>query len=123
MHHETRAVTRELTLRIVGRLRHGPARFNELGRLVDAPSPPMLSKYLKKLQRDGLVERHVIQLGPPAITTYELTALGRSMIEPASAMLGWMDGHRDQIEAAREMSNVRRAVETVVLADDYNNNH
>jgi len=108
MNSETRTVTRELTLRILCRLQHGPARFNELARLLDAPSPPLLSKHLKKLMRDGIVERHVHQLGPPAITSYLLTDLGRSMLEPATAMLQWVDNHRGQIETAREMDNMRR---------------
>lgn len=107
MQRETRALTREFTLRIIMHLQHGPARFNELGRLSGAPHPPLLSRHLKKMQRDDLIARHVHQLGPPAVVSYQLTDLGRSMLPPATAMVSWIDEHRDELVATRQISMLR----------------
>lgn len=97
----TRAVTSQLTMRIVRALAMGPLRFNQIDRAIQAPNAPALSKNLKKMLRDGLIERHVARLGPPACVSYSLTTLGRDMAEPASALLGWVEANAPQIEAAR----------------------
>lgn len=97
-----RAITSQLTLRIVRALSRGPLRFNQLDRAINAPNAPFLSKHLKKLVRDGIVVRHVDRLGPPAIVRYELTALGRDLSTPASTLLAWVESNAPQIEAARE---------------------
>jgi DNA-binding HxlR family transcriptional regulator len=98
----TRAVTSQLTMRIVRALRRGPKRFNEIDRAVDAPNAPVLSKHLKKMVRDGLIVRHVHRLGPPAIVSYELTALGVDFARHAMPLMDWLDAHTAEIQAARD---------------------
>jgi len=97
-----RAVTSTLTLRIVHALWRGPLRFNAIERAALAVHPPQLSRHLKKMARDGLITRCVVALGPPAHIEYALTPLGTTLASPASELLGWVDEHADQVEAARE---------------------
>lgn len=101
----TRVTTSQLSLRIVRALAAaGTLRFNELDRAANARSAPVLSKQLKRLRRDGIVERHVIKLGPPAITEYSLTPLGIDLSKASNAFMSWLDAHGPEIAANREHS-------------------
>jgi DNA-binding HxlR family transcriptional regulator len=77
-------------------------RFNALERASDAPNPVRLSDHLKKLVRDGIVVRRVIQVGPPAVTEYSLTELGADLAKPASALIAWTEAHAAEVEASRQ---------------------
>jgi DNA-binding HxlR family transcriptional regulator len=48
----------------------------------------MLTRTLKVLERDGLVERTVRSTSPPQVD-YALTAFGRSLAEPVRALAQW----------------------------------
>jgi DNA-binding HxlR family transcriptional regulator len=61
------------------------------------------------LRRDGLVERRVIDLGPPARVEYSLTPLGADLARPASAMVTWVDCRMPEVEVARERYRVLQA--------------
>lgn len=98
----TRAVTSQMTFKIVRALQRGRLRFNAIERSVNPPNPVQLSKHLKKMQRDGLIVRHVIQLGPPAHIEYALTQLGADLAKPAAALMDWVEANVDHIRAARD---------------------
>src|SRR5918997_5594166 len=76
------------TVLVVGTLAEGPRRFNELRREIPSVSQRMLTPTLRNLERDGLVSRTVTPSIPPRVD-YELTPLGRSLLEPVSALTGW----------------------------------
>ena len=76
----------------------------------------MFSRHLKKLMRDGIIERRVLTFGPPARTEYSLSVLGRDLSAPASAMLQWIERNTDQIQAARA-SNKRKADDAPAVSD------
>ena len=86
-----------LVVSILGR---GPMRFNELKRAVDGVSQRMLTLTLRALERDGLVTRTVFPSVPPRVD-YELTALGRSLLSPVSALTAWALDHRGDINNAQ----------------------
>lgn len=88
------------TLYVVGALRGGPRRFSELKRDVDGVSQRMLTLTLRGLERDGLVTRTVFPSIPPRVD-YELTELGRTLLEPVAVLINWVDRSRPSIEAAR----------------------
>jgi DNA-binding HxlR family transcriptional regulator len=69
------------TVYVVGHLRGGPMRFNEIRRAIGGISQRMLTLTLRGLERDGLVTRTVYPTIPPRVD-YELTELGRTLIEP-----------------------------------------
>ncbi|GAA1037035.1 hypothetical protein GCM10009557_49440 [Virgisporangium ochraceum] len=76
-------------------LEHGPRRFSELRVPIRGVTAKALTKSLRGLERDGLVSR-VAGLG------YELTPLGRSILEPLDAMCAWAREHWDELIDARE---------------------
>lgn len=93
-----------LMVRTLGR---GPVRFNELRRQIGDISQKMLSSTLKSLERDGLVSRTVVPTVPPQVS-YELTDLGRELLIPVSAIIGWTIDNTDLIVAARRSYDAQR---------------
>jgi DNA-binding HxlR family transcriptional regulator len=85
---------------IVGYLRDGPLRFNELRRSIEGISQRMLTLTLRGLERDGLVTRTIFPTIPPRVD-YELTDLGRTLLEPVLAISQWAECHREEIQASR----------------------
>src|SRR6202521_4720499 len=88
------------TVLVVGELGDGPKRFNELRRALGSISQRMLTLTLRGLERDGLVTRTVFPTIPPRVD-YELTRLGRSLLEPVSGLGTWARQNRAAIENAR----------------------
>ena len=81
--------------------KQGPMRFNELRKALGSISQRMLTLTLRGLERDGLVTRTVTPTNPPRVD-YELTRLGRSLLEPVSELGLWARKHRAAIEDARQ---------------------
>jgi DNA-binding HxlR family transcriptional regulator len=89
------------TILVVGELGNGPRRFNEIRRSLGSISQRMLTLTLRGLERDGLVLRTVFPTVPPRVE-YELTALGRSLLEPVSGLGLWARQNRAAIQSARQ---------------------
>ena len=85
---------------VVVSLQDGPVRFSGLLRGVDGISRRMLTRTLRLLERDGLVERQVFPTTPPSVE-YSLTDLGRTLIEPVAALRDWSSAHFADVERAR----------------------
>ena len=89
---ECRAVS-ELLSRVLGKwsvlvvsvLADGSLRFSEIRRALGSISQRMLTLTLRGLERDGLVTRTVTPSIPPRVD-YELTALGRSLIDTVNGL-------------------------------------
>jgi DNA-binding HxlR family transcriptional regulator len=97
------------TVLVVSTLGAGPKRFNELRKALGSISQRMLTLTLRGLERDGLVTRTVFPTIPPRVD-YELTKLGRSLLEPVSELGLWARKHRAAIEDARaRFDNAKRA--------------
>ena len=75
-------------------------RFAELRRRMPGVSQKMLSQTLGNLVADGLVERRVEPVVPPAVH-YSLTPLGRSLALPLETLREWAEGHMSQIDDRR----------------------
>lgn len=91
------------TVMLVGALSDGPMRYNALRRIVDGISQRMLTLSLKGLVQDGLVTRTLYPTIPPRVD-YELTDLGRTLIEPLMTLFEWARTHRPAIDVARAQS-------------------
>ena len=89
------------TVLVVGELGNGVKRFNEIRRALGSISQRMLTLTLRGLERDGLVTRTVFPTVPPRVD-YELTKLGRSLLEPVSELGLWARKHRPAIQDARQ---------------------
>ena len=85
---------------IISMLGDGPRRFNELKRMVNGISQRMLTISLRGLERDGLITRTVTPTTPPRVD-YELTGLGRSLLQPVSALSAWALDNRSAIQRAQ----------------------
>ena len=89
------------TTLVIYLLARGRQRYGDLHRQIGGISQKMLTQTLRKLERDGLVHRHVYPEVPPR-TEYELTVLGHTLIEPMGALCGWAEGHLGELEQARK---------------------
>jgi DNA-binding HxlR family transcriptional regulator len=85
---------------IIGSLRAGPRRYTEVARRIEGVSPKMLTQTLRGLERDGLISRTVHAAVPPRVD-YELTDLGRSLLQLVSALEDWAETHIEDVQAAR----------------------
>jgi DNA-binding HxlR family transcriptional regulator len=88
------------TVLVVSTLGDGPKRFNELRKALGSISQRMLTLTLRALERDGLVTRTVFPTIPPRVD-YELTRLGRSLLDPVNALGSWARKYRPTIQDAR----------------------
>jgi DNA-binding HxlR family transcriptional regulator len=89
------------TVLVVSTLGDGAKRFNELRKALGSISQRMLTLTLRGLERDGLVTRTVFPTNPPRVD-YELTRLGRSLLDPVSELGLWARKNRPAIAQARE---------------------
>lgn len=69
-------------------LRDGKKRFSEIQAMVPEATGKMLTKQLRELEADGLIERRVYPVVPPK-TEYSLTEFGRSAIPLIMDMSEW----------------------------------
>lgn len=88
------------TLTIVTLLRHDRLRFNEIKREAGI-SQKTLTLTLRELERDGFVSRTMFATIPPRVD-YELTLLGRELLELADSLRLFAAKNADQVLAARE---------------------
>jgi DNA-binding HxlR family transcriptional regulator len=89
------------SVQIVALLGDGPMRFSELRRSIEGISQRMLTLTLRGLERDGLITRTVFPEIPPRVE-YELTRLGKTLLDPISALADWAEEYRTSIQEARE---------------------
>ncbi len=94
-------VASKWTALAIGALENGPVRFGEMKRELEGISQKMLTQTLRALERDGLVTRTVYPTVPLRVE-YELTDLGRSVIEPLAALRSWAQQNYDSVAEARE---------------------
>jgi len=91
------------TILVLGALRRSPSlRYNELTRAVTGISQRMLTLTLKRLEENGLVKRTIFATVPPRVD-YELTPMGRTLIEPLRSLLDWSLEHRAAMAEARRV--------------------
>jgi DNA-binding HxlR family transcriptional regulator len=79
----------------------GTLRFGELRRRMGPVSQKMLTKTLRQLERDGLVNRVVYPAVPPKVE-YRLTPLGRALGKAVCGMWAWAGRHITDVERARK---------------------
>jgi DNA-binding HxlR family transcriptional regulator len=82
-------------------LRHGPRRPGELREHIGGISQKVLTETLRRLEFNGLVARRAYAGSPPRVE-YELTALGRTLLNPIEAFGAWAFDHGDEVMAAQD---------------------
>jgi len=96
------------SLYVVARLGDGPQRFTELKRSIDGVSQRMLTVTLRGLERDGILTRTVYEVMPPHVS-YELTDMGRTLLQATAPLIDWSMRHLSRIDAARADYDARLA--------------
>lgn len=89
------------SLHVMSELCESPKRFNDLRRAIPQVSQKSLTNTLRRLERNGVIGRHIVSSRPIAIQ-YRITALGKSMRDPIDAILQWAVDNMDQIVQARD---------------------
>lgn len=78
----------------------GPQRYSQLARTIAGVSQKMLTQTVRSLERDGMLTRSVTATVPVTVT-YELTALGRSLLVVFAELKDWAESHMGAVLEAR----------------------
>ena len=89
------------TVLVMNALQSDTRRYSELTKILKGITQKVLTETLRKLERDGIVERKVYPVVPPR-TEYKLTPLGLSLLEATDRMAQWAVRHSDEVASARE---------------------
>lgn len=87
----------------------GPHRFNAIKRRLEGVTQKALTQCLRRLERNGLVSRHVISFSPVAVQ-YEITPLGQTLRLPFRQLHDWTLANLSEVEAARQQFDGRSDV-------------
>ena len=94
-------VANKWSVMILTLLNENTMRFNEMKRSMEGITHKALTQALRKMERNGLINRTVLPTSPVAVE-YTITELGRSLQKPFSAMYDWAINHLELIEKAQE---------------------
>ncbi|MEM6255983.1 MAG: helix-turn-helix domain-containing protein [Cyanobacteria bacterium P01_D01_bin.156] len=92
---------------VIGALEGKVMRFGELKRFCEGISQKMLTQTLRKLERDGLIQRTLYTDVLPIKTEYQLTKLGESLLPIVQATKLWAEDNLHQIEENRVLYDER----------------
>ena len=81
-------------------LEERPQRYSQLARTIAGVSQKMLTQTLRTLERDGMLTRSVTATVPVTVT-YELTALGRSLLIVFAQLKAWAESNMGAVLEAR----------------------
>lgn len=89
-------------------LDYGPFRYAVLQKLINALVPPgehmisqrIMTLQLRELERDGLVNRAVIEADSPQVVEYSLTQFGSAFLGQAVGVIAWINKHADDAMTA-----------------------
>jgi DNA-binding HxlR family transcriptional regulator len=88
------------SMMVLAVLDDGPHRFNAIRRRLEGVTQKALTQCLRRLERNGLVARHVISLSPVAVQ-YDITPLGRTLQQPFRQLYEWTQVSLPMVEEAR----------------------
>lgn len=94
-------VANKWSVMILTLLAEKPTRFNEIKRRLEGITHKALTQALRRLERNGLIAREVINSSPVAVE-YSITELGRTLQVPFGAVYEWSIRHLEEIERARD---------------------
>jgi DNA-binding HxlR family transcriptional regulator len=101
VHEMLERIADKWTLLAIDALEDGPRRFGEVRRRVGRVSQKMLTKTLRQLERDGLVDRHVFAEVPPRVE-YSLTPRGRALGAAVCDVWRWAARYAAEVRKSRE---------------------
>ena len=93
------------TIMVVGSLSKGTLRYNEIQRRASGISQRMLTRTLKRLEADGIVNRTIFPTVPPRVD-YELTQLGQTLRGALVPLQIWASENKETIMQNRKLEGV-----------------
>ena len=96
------------SIMVLTMLGFGPHRFNAIKKQLEGISQKALTDTLRKLERNGVVNRKVLPTSPVGVE-YELTPLGQSLRAHVMALYMWTEENGDEISRARAAFDARAA--------------
>jgi DNA-binding HxlR family transcriptional regulator len=99
---------------IIRCLEGAPRRFSELRVPLHGITAKVLTKSLRELERDGLVQR-TSHPEPERRVVYALTPLGRSLLQPMNAACAWMREHWEELLDAREATDYAKSSPSMMV--------
>ncbi|MCG7572150.1 helix-turn-helix transcriptional regulator [Phaeobacter sp. CNT1-3] len=93
-------VTGKWRMIVILALEDEPKRFGDLKRCIGDITQSVLTENLRGLQRDGYLTR-TVEPGPPVAVSYELTPLGRSLLDLLKPLVYWSHEQMDEVRAQR----------------------
>ncbi|GAB2646045.1 helix-turn-helix domain-containing protein [Prescottella soli] len=88
------------SLAVLNELCERPSRFNELRRAIPSVTQKSLTATLRRLERNGIIERELLSSRPVAVE-YRITPLGKTLRHPVDVLLDWAEMHMSEIHDAR----------------------
>lgn len=95
-----------LVIVMLERMPERRARFSVLKRSIPGISQRMLTATLRSLECDGMLTRHVYPEIPPRVE-YQLTTLGKELMDPVSGLVAWLQGQWPVIRRSRAQFDAR----------------
>lgn len=89
------------SLQVLDELCEQPLRFNELRRAIPVVTQKSLTTTLRRLERNGMVERILVSSRPVAVE-YRIAPLGKTLQDLIDALLQWTNVNMPGVERARE---------------------
>jgi DNA-binding HxlR family transcriptional regulator len=78
----------------------GPQRFSRLKSEIEGITQKSLTQTLRRLERNGMIQRRVIDTSPVAVE-YRITDLGRTLEAPITMLQAWSVEALPEVEEAR----------------------
>ncbi len=94
-------VTQKWAILVLTFLCEEPKRFNALKRRLDGITQKALTDTLRRLERNGLVNRCVATASPIAVV-YSITPLGRTLQAPFKSLFDWALVHQSDLRDAQD---------------------
>lgn len=89
------------SLQVLDRLCEQPSRFNELRRAIPVITQKSLTATLRRLERNGMVDRVIVNTRPLAVE-YRISSLGTTLQDLIDALLRWTTVTMPDVERARD---------------------
>ena len=90
---------------IIYNLRQEPVRFGELKRILAPITQQMLTKQLREMERDFLINRKVYEVIPPKVE-YSLTEFGQSFMPVMESLCKWSTENKELMQSISKDSQV-----------------
>ena len=103
----TALLSSKWTLQVLYALKDDTKRYGEINQHLTGITQKMLTETVRKLEREGLVERIVHPVVPPMVE-YRLTELGHSLLHTLDHTIEWLKQHEPHLHTARNTYDAKK---------------